>query len=216
MNLRGMGAGSMAIPNEATYLASLQPGHFWSTLLRGEHVSSDAAVVDGVVVWWRHTTGISAGEGSFNYWHIHAKAMPEIENYCSAWSDKHLAGYTGMANFETIGGQIIEAHLRLTNQWPDLYGKGWLDAVVRLYTEKRWGFHDSDCKEGFNVVLYTQHGRQRYPHPSAESMAAVRAEPGILSVQITFLEDNDPVNCSMPPGGFRLAVINATSLEAGF
>ncbi|KAF9376675.1 hypothetical protein CPC16_012204 [Podila verticillata] len=66
--------------------------------------------------------------------------MPEIENYCSAWSDKHLAGYTRMANFETIGGRIIEAHLRLTNQWPDLYGKGWLDAVVRLYTEKRWVF----------------------------------------------------------------------------
>ncbi|KFH68396.1 hypothetical protein MVEG_05211 [Podila verticillata NRRL 6337] len=105
-----------------------------------EHVSSDAAVMDGVVVWWSHTTGISAGEGSFNYWHIHAKAMPEIENYCSAWSDKHLAGYTGMANFETIGGRIIEAHLRLTNQWPDLYGKGWLDAIVRLYTEKRWVF----------------------------------------------------------------------------
>lgn len=216
MNLRGMGAGSMVIPDEATHLANLQPGHFWSTLLTGEHVSSDAAVVDGTVVWWRHTTGISAGEGSFDYWHIHAKPMPEIESYCSAWSEKHLAGYTGMANFETIGGRIIEAHLRLTDQWPDLYGKGWLDAVIRLYGEERWVFDDSDCKEGFSVILFTQHGRQRYPHPSVESMAAVLAEPGVVSVQIPFHANHDTSKYSMPPGGFRLAIINATSLEAGF
>ena len=34
------------------------------------------------------------------------------------------AGYTGMVNFETIGGRIIEAHLRFADQWPDLYGGG--------------------------------------------------------------------------------------------
>ncbi|KAF9335722.1 hypothetical protein BG006_010795 [Podila minutissima] len=216
MNLRSMGAGSRVIPDEATYLATLQPGHFWSTLLTGEHVSSDVAVVDGTIVWWRHTTGISAGQGSFDYWHIHVKPMPEIERYCEAWSQKHLAGYTGMANFETIGGRIIESHLRLTDQWPDLYGKGWVDAVVRLYEEKKWVFDDSNCQEGFSVVLYTQHGRERYPHPSEESMAAVRAVPGVMSVQITFHANHDTAFYSMPPGGFRLAVINATYLEAGY
>ncbi|KAG0337893.1 hypothetical protein BG000_004830 [Podila horticola] len=206
MNLRGMGAGSRVIPDEDTYLTALQPGHFWSTLLTGEHVSTDVAVVDG----------ISAAEGTFDYWHIHAKPKPEIESYCEAWSQKHLVGYTGMANFETIGGRIIESHLRFASQWLDLYGKGWMDAVVRLYAEKKWVFDDSDCQEGFSVVLYTQHGQERYPHPSEESIAAVRAVPGVLSVQITFHANLDAANHSMPPGGFRLATINATNLEAGY
>ena len=39
--------------------------------------------------------------------------------------------------------------------------------------------------------------------------------PGVSSVQITFHEDKAPEHHAMPPGGFRLAIVNATSLEAG-
>ncbi|KAF9569922.1 hypothetical protein EC968_002447 [Mortierella alpina] len=216
INLRGASVGSMVIPDEATYLASFQSGHFWSPFFTGEHVSSDAAVVEGRIVWWRHTTGVPTYRGMFDYWHIHAKPMPEIEAYCGAWTQKHLSDYTGIVNFETIGGKIIEAHLRLTDQWPDLYGPGWLDAVVRLYGEKRWVFDDSGRVDGYSVVVYVPHGRQRYLYPSVESMDQVLAEPGIKSVQLSFYADRDASQHHMPPGGFRLAVINATSLEAGF
>ncbi|MDE2261386.1 MAG: hypothetical protein KGL45_02565 [Gammaproteobacteria bacterium] len=34
--------------------------------------------------------------------------------------------------------RIIEAHLRVTDQWPDLYGRHWLDAVVELYSKSTW------------------------------------------------------------------------------
>jgi len=34
-------------------------------------------------------------------------------------------------------------------------------------------------------------------------------------VQISFHEDRDPSHHSMPPGGFRLAIVNATSLDGG-
>jgi hypothetical protein len=61
-----------------------------------------------------------------------------------------------MVNLETVGGSIIEAHLRPSDQWPDLYG-----------------------------------------------------------VQITFHEDRDPPSHAMPPGGFRLAIVNGWNLEAG-
>lgn len=143
-NLRGMGAGCRVISDKATFLRSFQPGHFWSTFLTGKHVSTDAAHINGEIVWCRHTTGVPITDGMFDYWHIHKEDMPEIESWCGAWSRKYLVGYTGMANFETIGGKIIEAHLRFADQWPDLYGKGWMDAVVRLYSEKRWNFDDSD------------------------------------------------------------------------
>ena len=38
------------IGSAAEYREALTPGHFWSTLLEGRHVSSDAALVDGVPV----------------------------------------------------------------------------------------------------------------------------------------------------------------------
>ena len=44
---------------------------------------------------------------------------------------------------------------------------------------------------------------------------AVRGMPGVSSVQITFHEERDPAHHAMPPGGFRLAIVNAHSLPAG-
>ena len=109
------------------------------TLLEGRHVSSDVAVVDGAPRWWRHVTGKPAGEGTFDYWIVHAEPDAGIEARCGAWMQQNLAGYTGMLNLETIGGTIIEAHLRFADQWPDLYGPGWVDAVVAPLRDRRMG-----------------------------------------------------------------------------
>jgi hypothetical protein len=119
-----------------------------------------------------------------------------------------------MANFETIGGRIIEAHLRFADQWPDLYGAGWVEALVRLYATGAWRFADADRADGFSVVLFAPHGR-RYRHPPAAVVDAVRGMAGVSSVQITFHEDRAPERHAMPPGGFRVAIVNAASLAAG-
>jgi hypothetical protein len=214
INLRGMGAGSQAIGSAAEYKEALTAGHFWSTLLTGRHVSTDVALVNGAARWWRHATGATAEGGTFDHWHIHAEPIPEVEEWCGAWARSHLAGYTGMANFETIGGRIIEAHLRFADQWPDLYGAGWVEALVQLYETGEWIFADDDRRDGYSVVLFGPHG-PRYRHPPDGLTGAVRRMPGISSVQITFHEDRDPILHSMPPGGFRLAIVNAYSLEAG-
>lgn len=214
MNLRGMGTGSRVIASAAEYQQALTPGHFWSTLLEGRHVSSDVAIVDGVPVWWRHTSGVTAPGGTFDYWHIHADADPAVEAWCGDWARRHLRGHTGMVNFETIGGRIIEAHLRFADQWPDLYGYGWVAALIRLYQTGTWDFPDPDRRDGYSVVLFAPHGR-RYRHPPAAVLDSVRGMEGVSSVQITFHEDKDPALHAMPPGGFRLAIVNAWSLEAG-
>ena len=39
--------------------------------------------------------------------------------------------------------------------------------------------------------------------------------PGVSSVQITFHEDKPPERHSMPPGGFRVAIVNAFDLAGG-
>ncbi len=140
--------------------------------------------------------------------------MPAIEDWCGAWASKHLAGYTGMVNFETIGSRIIEAHLRFADQWPDLYGPGWVEALVRLYAEGNWIFDDAHRADGYSVVLFGAHG-PAYCHPPQQNLDAARQIDGVSSVQVSFHQDRDPAQHSMPPGGFRLAIINATDLSAG-
>ncbi len=214
MNLRGMGTGSRVIADAAEYKEALTPGHFWCRLLTGRHVSTDVALVNGAPRWWRHATGAIAPGGTFDHWHIHAGQDAEVENWCGAWARQNLAGYTGMANFETIGGRIIEAHLRFADQWPDLYGPGWVEALVRLYAHGDWDFADHGRKDGYSVVLFAPHGR-RYRHPPPAVVDEVRGMEGVSSVQITFHEDRDPTLHAMPPGGFRVAIVNAFTLEAG-
>jgi hypothetical protein len=213
VNLRGMSVGSRVLKSQADYDAHYAPGHFWMTLLQGRHVSSDVAVVEGVPRWWRHVTGKPAGEGTFDYWIVHAEPDAAIETRCAAWIGKHLAGYTGMLNVETIGGTIIEAHLRFADQWPDLYGPGWVEAVVELYERGEWNFSDDDRSEGYSAVLFGPHGR-RYCHPPPATVEEVKQMPGVTSVQITFHEDRAPEWHAMPPGGFRLAIVNGFDLPA--
>jgi hypothetical protein len=213
-NLKGMGAGSSVLANEGDFRQNCRSGDFWMKLLTGDHVSTDWAIVQGDTAWCRHTLGIPGLAGTFDYWVIEPRARHKLERYCRDWIRANLSGYTGMVNIETIGGRIIEAHLRFADQWPDLYGRRWLDAVVRLYQYHDWHYADADRVEGYSVVLFGPHGRP-YAYPTPDMLASYRAERGISSVQITFRADQPQHAHIMPPGGFRLAVINSFSLEAG-
>ncbi len=213
-NMRGMGAGSRVMRTMKEYKHFQRPGHFWMPLCEGEHVSSDVAVVDGEPQWWRHVTGLALDEGTFDYWTVAKDTRPAIEAAAGKWIGGHLAGYTGMLNLETIGGQIIEVHLRFADQWPDLYGDKWVEALIRLYAEGRWAFDDSARRDGYSVVLFGAHGVQ-YRHPPRDFVDELRETPEVSSIQITFHEDRPPSAHSMPPGGFRLAIVNTWDLEVG-
>ena len=184
-------------------------------LLEGEHVSSDVAVIDGEPVWWRHTIGKPLSEGTFDYWEILAESRPDIEAYCGQWLQSNLKGYTGIVNLETISRKIIECHLRLSDQWLDLNGPNWIESVVELYTNRRWNFTDNSRKTGYSVVLFTEHGQQ-HKKIDGSTINVLLKRPHISSIQITFHEDKSPEVHPMPPGGFRLAIINCWDLNAGF
>lgn len=214
-NLKGMGVGSRALLSPGDYHAAYQPGHMWMPLLEGAHVSSDVALVDGAPRWWGHANGIAGRDGTFDYWEIHTGSEPELEAYAGEWCRRHLGGYTGMANLETIGGRIIEVHLRFADQWPDLYGHGWVGSLVHLYARGEWVFpHQQVHRAGYSVVLFMPHGRS-YRHPPVDLLDSVRAIPGVSSVQITFHEKMAPERHAMPPGGFRVAIVNCWDLAAG-
>jgi hypothetical protein len=212
-NLRGMGVGGKVLRTRADYDREQTPGHLWMPVLSGAHVSSDVAVVDGEPVWWRHATGQALADGTFDYWSILAEALPALETYGGAWLRRHLRGYVGFANLETIGGTIIEAHLRFADQWVDLYGPGWLEGVVRLYADGRWQFADSARQTGYSVVLFGRHGVRWAIDPA--DVDGLRRMPGVSSIQITFHPDRPPDAHAMPPGGFRLAIVNCWNLGVG-
>jgi len=214
VNLKGMGIGSRVMRSAEDYERHYRAGHMWMPLLEGRHVSSDVAVVQGTPCWWRHATGKPGRGGTFDFWTVHAASEEQIERTCGAWIGNHLPNYTGMLNLETIGGTIIEVHLRLSDQWPDLYGVGWVDALVRLYHRGAWQFDDDARHDGYSVALFGRKG-PRYRHPPGALVQEILRRPGVSSVQITFHEDRAPAHHAMPPGGFRLAIVNCWSLEAG-
>ena len=213
-NLQGMGSGIRVIDNIEEYERALTPGHMWMEVLEGEHVSSDAAVVDGKAMWWRHTVGKALGGGMFDYWTVLAEARPGIEDYCGSWVQRHLKGYTGAVNFETIGNRIIELHLRFADQWPDLYGPRWLESIVELYAHGRWRYADEVRRTGYSVVLFGGHGLQ-YSKVCEADIEKLMPDPAVSSIQITFHEDKPAKLHAMPPGGFRLAIVNCWDLEKG-
>jgi hypothetical protein len=214
INLRGMGLSSCVVRSRAAFDA-LPEDHMWMPFLTGEHVSTDCAVADGKVVWVRHALGHPWIYGMFRYWVIEPTQRPELNQFLSHWVERHMAGYTGMMNIETIGGVIIEAHLRFADQWCDLYGRPWFDALVGLYADRKWRESENPMRAGYSIPLFAKHGKVP-PHPSAELQAKVRAMPGVSSLQITYHASKPGEAHPMPPGGFRLGLINCWDLEAGF
>ena len=214
VNLRGMGAGSRTIHNANQLKQALTPGHFWMPLLTGDHLSTDCAVVNGKVVWLRHAKGVPAADGMFRYWTVLTERHPTIADYLTHWIGRNAATYTGIINVETIGDRIIEAHLRLTDQWVDLYGQGWIEALIGLYSTGTWNYVETIRQEGYSIPLFATPDRV-YSHPPARLQQEVRAMPCVSSLQITFHDGHDPHIHPMPPGGMRLALINCWSLQAG-
>lgn len=212
-NMRGMGTGGRVVRSAAEYELSLEPGHMWMPLLTGPHVSTDVALARGTPRWWRHSTGKALGRGVFDHWTVHTARRPALECYIEDWIRRCLDGFTGIVNFETIGGRIIECHLRMSEQWLDLNGAGWLPAVVGLYRHGKWTFRDDDRRIGYSVVLFGEHGpRYRIDRSAAARFVSTNS---VASIQITFDDGTPPAAHAMPPGGFRLAIVNCRDLAAG-
>jgi hypothetical protein len=212
INLKGMGYGGFSVPDAQAFHARMCDGQMWMVQLDGPHVSTDCAVVNGEIAWMRHATGETWDGGTFKHWTIEANHNPKLERDIRAWLSRVLPNHTGMLNIETIGGHIIEAQLRFADQWCDLYGADWIKAVVKLYATGQWHYPDKARHEGFSVPLFARHGAvPAYPSPVVQTY--IRNLPHIKSLQITYLPND--TSHTMPPGGFRLAVINATDLESG-
>ncbi|QIK37482.1 hypothetical protein GWK36_05255 [Caldichromatium japonicum] len=109
-----------------------EPGLFWCEALGGEHTSTDCLVQDGEVVWMAHSLA-SEHKDRFRplSWEVGIE-RPLLAPAIREWVERHLGGYTGLCNLELIGGRPIEAHLRGSTGFFDLYGPHFIPAWVAL------------------------------------------------------------------------------------
>jgi len=80
------------------------------------------------------------------------------------------------------------------------------------YRDGAWRFSWKP-RQGYSVVLFGDHGRHWRIDRGA--VAAFLKRPHISSIQITFEDDKPPDAHAMPPGGFRLAIVNCWDLAVG-
>lgn len=134
INLAGMALGARSVRADAV---AMEPGAFWCELLTGIQTSSDCLVADGEPVWMAHTVASAQRSGARPLvWEVGAGAAldagPRLVPLVGDWVRRNLDGYTGICNLEMIGGRPIEAHLRGSNGFFDLYGPDFLPAWVAL------------------------------------------------------------------------------------
>jgi len=127
------------------------PGHFWMPLLTEEQYTTDLVIISGKIQWMCSMLVEKDNYGSFKQFSI--SFIPEsITKVLISWIDKYLSTFTGVINIETIGNYIIECHLRLSAQFVDLYGNGWIDNVISLYKNYTWK-HVATPTTGYSCVL---------------------------------------------------------------
>lgn len=114
------------------------PGHFWCEYLRGAQTSSDCLVLDGQPLWYAHTAAAAQRNRQRPLWWRVGVPLAELEPALARWVTAWLPGYTGICNLEMIGGRVIEAHLRGSNGFFDLYGDGFIASWVALVDQRRW------------------------------------------------------------------------------
>lgn len=191
----------------------------WSEFLVGEHYSTDMAIVAGEPIWFSHTKGIAGPEQTWDYWEVNMPGDDYLRRSLTDFVKKHLSGYSGMANIETIGEKIIEVHLRFSEQWPDLYGPWFLSSLVDLYQGKKWSgslLLDGQAKRGFSVPRFDDEKYARQGTISDEILRGIERALGVSSITMAYDPDLPLKICARPPGGFRIAWVNGFDLDACF
>lgn len=214
-NLKGMGTDSTKINTEAELNKIMGPGMMWMELFEGEHISTDLAVRNGEVLWRCHTLGVPAGEGTFDYWHVYYPVSQDLDQNLTSWVSKNMAGFYGVMNIETIGGGIIEAHLRMGSQFLDLYPENWLGAAINVYSDKDWSLADDKETEGFSLPIVIPHD-MKFVANEERALEIAQQYPSFKSLQLrSTSSDQDDKNVQHPPGGKVMGFINLLDLDEG-
>lgn len=179
------------------------PGHFWMPVLTGVHLSSDMVIVDGVCQWIYTMQAFEDDCGNISRYECSNDDFMECVDKMKLWALKNLKGYTGVVNVESMGGKIIDCHLRMTPRFVDLYGKDWLKSVVVLYDKGSWHY-DQGRALGVSYTLRALKPGKCHIE-DVETLEDLKEKAG--SIQMIFKENTDIEK------GDRLAIVNGHDAE---
>jgi len=165
--------------------------------LEGTHYSTDYVLKDGQIIDSWTFIGHKSFYNDFTLW----ESYPFPDAIRGDVEDL-LWGYTGIANFESIGGVIIEGHLRGSLQFYDISG-GMLSKMPQFVNTGTYS--PGKFKKTYSKVLRTKHSGK------IEFSRVPYKPKGVTSVQLCY-EPGVPLNVT-DPGAFRhrYAVINGTN-----
>ena len=110
INLNGMGLGAKKIKNKKEFYKDIESTNFWCEFLEGDHYSWDLILRNGKVLYTTCFYGEKWKFGTFKYWQQQDKELPTSVKLIIK---EYLPDFTGCVNMETIGGKVIEVHLRM-------------------------------------------------------------------------------------------------------
>ena len=210
-NLWGMGMSCQILTDKESTEQNYSPGHFWMELLEGEHCSIDVVMVNGKSKWIAKTVGIVDKNQMMDHWKVNIQDGTELQDIVPESILKHFSSYTGHINFELIGNNAIEIHLRLATEFIVFYGKRWLESIVSLYEKQKWYSVDTTTF-GYNFPLFIDSNIIKAT-VNYELIEELKNNEKILDIQVC-IDKNRYVNGSAnPSGGNRIAIISSTDLD---
>ena len=211
INLFGMGINAVKYSSLKEYNKSRNVGGlFWSEFFKGEHLSIDLIVIKGEVKWSCIFRGYkNKGKvGSFNFW----ESLPDkkLSNYIKFWIDKYLKDYVGCVNLETIGGRIIECHLRMGDlKYIDTKDNRVFKEVIKLYTTGEWELNMRVRKMYLVPVFFSP---EEYAKLEIKKLNREFLKSYCTKHRIEYIE-SDPVDSfGNPEDGIRCYLFGGTNL----
>lgn len=202
-NLEGGGIDGRIIKSERELRKYERPGMFWMPLLKGRHLSHDFALDNGQVEFSMTMQGYPLKDGMFDFWKTVTPDTQQMKNL-KGWLKQNLDGYTGMVNVETIGGKIIEAHLRYGDVW--MSGPSMLQSIVNLYAGEGWNYDGPDPK--FYVWPVFADADTKYVLPKGFGKQ-------IASRTLAWFPEYGEGDGLTPVGGRRLALFSTKTKQEG-
>ena len=171
-----------SLHSQADYEQMLTPGHMWMTLLDGPPCQlrrrggrRRAALVAPCHRRARRGGHVRLLDGACRARSGDRGLLRRLDRAASR------AAIPASSISRPSAARMIEVHLRLSDQWPDLYGAGWVDALVRLYHRAAHGtlpMHDR--RDGYSVVLFGPHGPALSPPAAPRWSTQVQRSAGRL------------------------------------
>ncbi len=202
INLAGMGRRARAYSPGDTVILPTEP-MVAQPVLVGRHLTTDYVVGEGEVLGFFTFEALKDPRGSFLLFESKGVVDAKATDLARKLSN---SGYKGIVNVESIGGKVIEAHLRPSNQFADICG-GLIHNALRYM--RREGWRGVKPEKTYSRVY-------RRPMTGTPYIEETPDRPwkGVSSVQFTWYPDQDMKELTQDEFSFRYLVINGTDLAS--